>query len=397
MVPGGPSASSSSAGTSAAAAPAGSTRANPSSPCSRAAACPKRRSRRRRPGDPDRPHDPLGRAAAGRAEAEPAAARPTPEQGGAAFPPDPALRRADRRHPDGAGLLGVDGRLRLARSAARGGLRRRPDRGARDRRGRLSDLARRDVLDRISPVRDRRPASRRARAHAALPARQCRDHRARRPRHHAGGLGARHQYRSAAGRRRVIGLAIGFGAQSLVQDIITGVFIQFENAINTGDVVTVAGVTGTVERLSVRSIGIRDVAGTYHLIPFSRVDAVANFNRGFAYHVAEVGIAYKESVAAAKEGMVEAFRRLKESELGSAIIADLDMHGVTALGDSAVVVRARICTEPGQQWAVGRAYNELVKEVFDERDIEMPFPHMTVFMGTDKEGRTQMEPLPDRR
>lgn len=191
----------------------------------------------------------------------------------------------------------------------------------------------------------------------------------------------------------VIGLAVGFGAQSLVQDIITGVFIQFENAINTGDVVTVAGITGTVERLSVRSIGIRDVSGTYHLIPFSRVDSVANFNRGFAYHVSEIGVAYKENIGEAKEGMTEAFRRLQESDLGSAIVGDLEMQGVVALGDSAVVLRARIRTQPGQQWAVGRAYNELVKGVFDERDIEIPFPHMTVFMGIDKTGRSQLDSL----
>ncbi|MGI9417226.1 MAG: mechanosensitive ion channel domain-containing protein [Geminicoccaceae bacterium] len=191
----------------------------------------------------------------------------------------------------------------------------------------------------------------------------------------------------------VIGLAIGFGAQKLVQDIITGVFIQFENAINTGDVVTVAGTTGTVERLSVRSIGIRDVAGTYHLIPFSTVDQVANFNRGFAYHVAEIGIAYKESVAEAKEAMVAAFERLKEGELGPHLLDDLDMQGVHALGDSAVVVRARLRTAPGEQWAVGRAYNEVVKEVFDERGIDIPFPHLTVYAGTDKEGKTQIDSL----
>ena len=95
-------------------------------------------------------------------------------------------------------------------------------------------------------------------------------------------------------------------------------------------------------------------------------------------------------MAEAKEGMVEAFHRLKESDLGEVIIADLEMQGVSALGDSAVVVRARIRTQPGQQWAVGRAYNELVKDVFDERDIEIPFPHMTVFMGTDKAGRPQL-------
>ena len=191
----------------------------------------------------------------------------------------------------------------------------------------------------------------------------------------------------------VIGLAVGFGAQKLVQDIITGVFIQFENAINTGDVVTVAGTTGVVERLSVRSIGIRDVAGTYHLIPFSAVDQVSNFNRGFAYHVAEVGIAYKESVADAKEAMFAAFERLKHGELGVHLLDDLEMQGVHALGDSAVVVRARLRTAPGQQWAIGRAYNEAVKEVFDERGIDIPFPHMTVYAGTDKDGKTQLDGL----
>ncbi|MGI9500578.1 MAG: mechanosensitive ion channel domain-containing protein, partial [Geminicoccaceae bacterium] len=189
----------------------------------------------------------------------------------------------------------------------------------------------------------------------------------------------------------VLGLAIGFGAQKLVQDIITGVFIQFENAINTGDVVTVASITGVVEHLSIRSIGIRDVAGTYHLIPFSTIDSVANFNRGFAYHVADIGIAYKESVREAKEAMTTAFERVRAGDLGEHIRADLEMLGVDALGDSAVVVRARIRTAPGQQWAVGRAYNELVKEVFDERGIDIPFPHMTICLDTDKEGKTQLD------
>jgi small conductance mechanosensitive channel len=188
----------------------------------------------------------------------------------------------------------------------------------------------------------------------------------------------------------VLGLAIGFGAQTMVRDIITGVFIQFENAINTGDVVTVAGVTGTVERLSVRSVGLRDLAGTYHLIPFSAVDTVANFNRGFAYHVAEIGIAYKESVGDAKAAMAEAFKRLQAGELGAGIVGDLEMQGVTALGDSSVVVRARVKTLPGRQWAIGRAYNELLKDVFDEHGIEIPFPHMTMFWGTDKAGKTQL-------
>ena len=173
----------------------------------------------------------------------------------------------------------------------------------------------------------------------------------------------------------VIGLAIGFGSQKLVQDIITGIFIQLDNAINEGDVVTVGGITGGVEKLTIRSVGLRDLHGTYHIVPFSSVDTVSNFMRKFAFHVAEIGVAYKESIPAVKDAMQEAFRRIKDTEHGKVIIGDLEMHGVTALADSSVNVRARIRTKPGQQWGVGREYTQIVKEVFDERGIEIPFPH----------------------
>lgn len=184
----------------------------------------------------------------------------------------------------------------------------------------------------------------------------------------------------------VLGLAIGFGAQKLVQDIITGAFIQFENAMNEGDVVTAGGTTGVVEKLTIRSVGLRDVSGTYHLIPFSSVDMVSNFMKGFAYHVAEVGVAYRENVSEVKELMQKAFEILQAGDLGDELLEPLDIQGVSALGDSAVVVRGRIKTKPGMQWAVGRAYNEIIKEVLDEAGVEIPFPHMTVYMGQDKDG-----------
>lgn len=185
----------------------------------------------------------------------------------------------------------------------------------------------------------------------------------------------------------VVGLAIGFGAQKLVQDIITGAFIQFENAMNEGEVVTVAGTTGVVERLTVRSVGLRDLSGVYHLIPFSSVDSVSNFMKGFSYHLAEIGVAYREDVEEVKRAMHDAFDELKASEQhGPEILEPFEMHGVTQFGDSAVVVRGRIKTRPGSQWAVGRAYNEIVKRLFDARGIEIPFPHLTLYMGQDKDG-----------
>lgn len=185
----------------------------------------------------------------------------------------------------------------------------------------------------------------------------------------------------------VLGLAIGFGAQKLVQDIITGVFIQFENVMNEGDVVQVGGKSGVVERLTIRSVSIRSLDGTVHLIPFSSVDHVSNMMRGFSFHVAEIGVAYRENIPEVKEAMEEAFERLRETEHGEKIIGPLDMQGITAFGDSAITVRARIKTLPGAQWGAGRAYNELIKEIFDRRGIEIPFPHVTLYMGEDKQGK----------
>ncbi len=184
----------------------------------------------------------------------------------------------------------------------------------------------------------------------------------------------------------VLGLAIGFGAQKLVQDIITGAFIQFENAMNEGDVVTAGGTTGVVEKLTIRSVGLRDVNGTYHLIPFSSVDMVSNFMKGFGYHVANVGVAYRENVSEVKLLMQKAFDQLRETEHGASIIGDFELHGVSELGDSAVVVRGRIKTLPGSQWSVGRAYNEIIKQVLDDAGVEIPFPHVTLYMGQDKDG-----------
>ena len=186
----------------------------------------------------------------------------------------------------------------------------------------------------------------------------------------------------------VFGLAIGFGAQKLVQDIITGIFIQFENAINVGDIITVGGTTGVVERLTIRSVSLRDLNGVYHIVPFSSVDMVSNFMRGFAYFVCDMGIAYRESVDDAKQAMFDAFAELRQNpDVNRDILEDLQWQGLHAFGDSAVILRARIKCVGGKHLAVGRAYNEVLKRVFDERGIEIPFPHQTIYFGEDKQGK----------
>ncbi|WP_331687471.1 mechanosensitive ion channel domain-containing protein [Consotaella aegiceratis] len=199
----------------------------------------------------------------------------------------------------------------------------------------------------------------------------------------------------------VVGLAVGFGSQKLVQDIITGAFIQLENAMNEGDVVEVGGVSGVVERLTIRSVALRALDGTYHLIPFSSVDQVANMTKDFSQFVIDLGVAYREDTEEVKTVMHEAFETLRNSDHGPEILGDFEMFGVNELGDSAVVVRGRIKTLPGKQWGVGRAYNEVVKRLCDERGIEIPFPHMTVWFGEGKDGtappmRLQRTPRDER-
>lgn len=192
----------------------------------------------------------------------------------------------------------------------------------------------------------------------------------------------------------VLGLAIGFGAQKLVQDIITGIFIQLENAINAGDIVTAAGITGTAEKLTIRSLGIRDLSGTFHIIPFSSVDSVSNYMRDFAYHVGEYGVAYREDIDEVIVKLREAFDELiSDPDQKINIVGDFEVHGVTALADSSVNIRVRIKTLPGVQWAVGRAYNRLVKYHLDAAGIEIPFPHMTMYFGQDKNGTAPPAPV----
>lgn len=186
----------------------------------------------------------------------------------------------------------------------------------------------------------------------------------------------------------VIGLAISFGAQRMVEDIFSGIFIQAEGAMNVGDVVDVGGTVGTVEKLTVRSVTLRDLSGVVHVIPFSSAAKISNYMRDFSYHVADIGVAYREDVDDVKQAMHDAFDELRrDEEMGQHVIGDLEWFGLNAFGASELVIRARIKTAPGQQWGVGRAYNGIVKRIFDERGIEIPFPHQTVYFGEGKEGQ----------
>lgn len=189
----------------------------------------------------------------------------------------------------------------------------------------------------------------------------------------------------------IVGLAIGFGAQKLVQDIITGLFIQLEDAINVGDVVTAGAVTGTAERLTIRSVSLRDVSGVYHIVPFSSVDTVSNYMREFAYSIADMQVAHRVNIEEARQAMFDAFEELRaDPDIGPMILGDLEWFGVNAFVESGMVLRARIKTQPGTQWGVGRAYNAIIKRVFDERGIEIMVPHRMLYMGQGEQGEARV-------
>nr|WP_298379997.1 mechanosensitive ion channel domain-containing protein [uncultured Halomonas sp.] len=185
----------------------------------------------------------------------------------------------------------------------------------------------------------------------------------------------------------VFGLAIGFGAQTMVKDIITGIFIQMESAINTGDYVTLAGVSGTAERLTIRSVSLRDIDGVYHIVPFSGEGIVSNYMHRWAYFRTEYRIAYREDIDNAIYHLRQAFEELKaDPDQRPDILEDMTIPGVTALDESSVKIRIMIKTTAGMQWAVGRALNRLVKMHFDRAGIEIPYPHQRLWFGEDHYG-----------
>ena len=182
----------------------------------------------------------------------------------------------------------------------------------------------------------------------------------------------------------VVGLAVGFGAQTLVRDIITGLFILIEDTISVGDYVTLAGHGGTVEALSIRSIRMRDPSGTVHTIPFSDVTTVINYTREFAFAVLEIGVAYKEDVDRVTRVIEEVGQELRQDpDQQVHILDDLQVQGLDRFDDSAVVIKARIKTAPGMQWAIRRAFNRLLKRRFDAEGIEIPFPQQTIWFAEE--------------
>ncbi len=183
----------------------------------------------------------------------------------------------------------------------------------------------------------------------------------------------------------IAGLAIGFGAQTLVKDVITGLFIVMEDQVAVGEYVSVAGHSGTVEALSIRTIRLRDLSGTVHVVPFGEVGTVENLTRDYSYAVIDAGVGYSEDTDRVSDVLREVAAGIESDESWRRrVIPPFEVFGVQELGDSAVVVRCRFKTPPMHQWAVAREFRRRMKRRFDELGIEIPFPHRTVYFGGGK-------------
>jgi small conductance mechanosensitive channel len=188
----------------------------------------------------------------------------------------------------------------------------------------------------------------------------------------------------------VIGLAIGFGSQKLVQDVITGLFILIEDTLAVGDVVRLdADHSGVVEGISIRSVVLRDLSGNVHTLPFSEVKTILNMTKGFSYYVFEVGVAYREDIDHVMNVLKEIGEEMRgESDWSEIISEPLEVLGLDKFGDSAIVIKARFkVVPPIRQWAVGREFNRRMKARFDAEGIEIPFPHQTIYFGVDQKGK----------
>ena len=172
----------------------------------------------------------------------------------------------------------------------------------------------------------------------------------------------------------VVGIAVGFGSQKLVQDLITGLFLLLENAMQVGDVVTLGGLSGTVEALSIRTIRLRALDGSIHIIPFSAVTTVTNQTRDYGYAVLDISVGLNEEPGRIIEVLKTIAAEMRADAKWQSILLDsLDIMGIEKFVDTAWVLRARIKTQPSSRWAVGRELNRRIKDRFDELAIESPF------------------------
>jgi small-conductance mechanosensitive channel len=185
----------------------------------------------------------------------------------------------------------------------------------------------------------------------------------------------------------IVGLAIGFASQSLIKDVINGLFILFEDSLSVGDIVILRGTGGQVEKVTLRAVTIRDLSGTVHVVPNGTLDMISNMTKDYSRYVLDVRIAYREDV----DTVMDILREIdvgmrRDPAYQSDMLEPLEIWGLERFDESAVIIRARLKTRPIQQWRIGREFNRRMKKTFDERGIRIPFPQRTLHWGTSLDG-----------
>jgi small-conductance mechanosensitive channel len=177
----------------------------------------------------------------------------------------------------------------------------------------------------------------------------------------------------------ILGLAVSFGAQSLVKDVIAGFFILMEHQFDVGDVIEVAGKSGSVERMTLRVVMLRDLEGTLHVVPNGQITTTSNRTRGWSRAVLDIGVGYASDVDVALETLRQEARAFADDSAWSyKLDGPPEVVGVQGLGDNAVTIRVMLRTRPGMQWEVGREFRRRAKIRLDREGIEIPFPQRTV-------------------
>lgn len=177
----------------------------------------------------------------------------------------------------------------------------------------------------------------------------------------------------------VLGLAVGFGAQSIVKDFFSGFFLILEDQVRVGDVAVVNGTSGLVESITLRKITLRDVEGTVHIFPNGNINTLANKTKDFSYAVVDASVAYEEDTDRVVDVLRSVGREFREDpQFRPATLDDLEVMGLDQLGPSAVVIRTRIKTRPQRQWEVARELRRRIKKRFDAEGIEIPYPKLSL-------------------
>ena len=186
----------------------------------------------------------------------------------------------------------------------------------------------------------------------------------------------------------IVGLAVGFGAQTLVQDVISGFFILLEEEIRVGDVVEIAGRSGLVEKVDLRMTTLRDMSGNVHYVRHGKIDVVTNMTKDYSNFVFDIPVAYREDIDRVLDVIREVGRDLCEDPgFKDDILAPIEVLGLDRFAETAIFVKARTRTKPIMQWSVAREFNRRLKKAFDEKNIEMRFQPVSLFVGGDRAGK----------